>query len=138
MRRLRRLELTFPSTTDRVAPAVDRVVRACADVPGGVVRGGLRLRVVVGEAVANAVRHGNLERPFRRVRVTAEARKGEVRVTVEDEGEGYDPGDRPDPTLPGRHRRPDGRGLHLQHLLADEVRHEAEGRRVVLVLREGA
>lgn len=132
---MRRLELTLPSEAERVAPAVDRVVRACAGAAGeGPV--GLRLRVAVGEAVANAVRHGNRERPFRRVRVTAEAGEGEVRVAVEDEGEGFDPGDRPDPTLPGRRRRPDGRGLHLQRRLADEVRHEAGGRRVVLVLRE--
>ncbi len=133
---MRRLELTFPSETGRVAPAVDRVVRVCAGAPSGEAPGGLRLRVVVGEAVANAVRHGNREHAFRRVRVTAEAGEGEVRVAVEDEGEGFDPEARPDPTLPGRRGRPDGRGLHLQHRLADEVRHEAGGRRVVLVLRE--
>lgn len=155
---MRRLELTFPSEPERVRPVTERVVRACTGpagalpAPGDASSGAVdgpgsgtrrrtagpspehRLRVVVGEAIANAVRHGNRDAPHRRVQVTAVAGAGEVRVAVQDEGEGFDPAAPADPTRPGRRARPGGRGLHLQRHLADEVRHEDGGRRVVLVL----
>lgn len=136
---MRLLELTFPSEPERVRPVTERVVRACTGAAGALPASGPppehRLRVVVGEAIANAVRHGNRDAPHRRVRVTAEAGAGEVRVAVQDEGEGFDPAAPAAPTRPERRARPGGRGLHLQRRLADEVRHEDGGRRVVLVLR---
>lgn len=132
---MRRLDMTFPSEPGRVRRATERVVRACVEAASGASTVAARLRVVVGEALANAVGHGNRALPHRRVRVTAEAEPGELRVAVEDEGEGFDADAPPDPTRPGRRTRPDGRGLHLQRRLADEVRHEDGGRRVVLVVR---
>lgn len=126
--------LTFPSETGRARRAVERVVRWCP--AAGAVRAA-RLRLVLGEAVANAVRHGNRSDSARRVRIAAEAGRRGIRVAVEDEGDGFDPAAVPDPTRPGRRGRPGGRGLFLQRRLADEVRHEAAGRRVVLLLRAG-
>lgn len=144
--RARRLETTVPSEASRVRPVTERVVRACTGRgvgvgarPGGPAPSGpgraFRLRAAVGEAVANAVRHGNRCDPARRVRVTAEVGPGGIRVSVQDEGEGFDPGAVPDPTGPAGRGRTDGRGLFLLRRLADEVRHEDGGRRVVLFLR---
>lgn len=147
---LRRLELSVPSDPTGIRPAVERVVRACARREGSRPTGGGadpagaaaaralsregRLRVAVGEALANAVEHGNGCDPGKRVRVTAEVGPAGVRVSVRDEGEGFDPAGVPDPTAPGRRDRPRGRGLLLQRRLADAVRHEDGGRRVVLFL----
>lgn len=154
---MRRLELCVPSIRSRIRPAVERVVEACSGEgvgPGGgpAARGGAasregrgdgtlpvarRLRVAVGEALANAVIHGNGEDPRKAVRITAEAGPGGARVVVQDEGRGFDPGAVPDPTRPAGRQRDHGRGLHLQRRLADRLRHEDGGRRVELFFFRG-
>ena len=145
---MRRLELCVPSDRSRIGPAVERVVEACAGKgagPGGGAassgRAGAtlpvtrRLRVAVGEAVANAVIHGNGEDPRKSVRITVQAGPGAARVAVHDQGRGFDPAAVPDPTRPATRERDHGRGLYLQRRLADRLRHEDGGRRVVLTFR---
>lgn len=97
-----------------------------------------RFRVALGEALANAIGHGNRCDPERRVRVLAEAVAGGAVVTVADEGEGFEPEAVPDPTRGDGLTRSGGRGLALVRGLADEVIHAAGGRRVVLVFRAGS
>lgn len=63
------------------------------------------------EAIANAIRHGNLQDPARKVLVDLTIRNGAVTMRVEDEGNGFDPGLVPDPTSPENLLRPSGRGI---------------------------
>lgn len=63
------------------------------------------------EAVANAVRHGNRQDPKRLVRLEYTVHDSTVSIRVEDEGEGFDPADVPDPTDPENLLRPSGRGI---------------------------
>lgn len=130
-----RMEFSFPSDVRFVSPAVDEVVASCRRlaVPGS--RATLNLRVAVGEAVANAILYGNREDPDKRVSIEVELGADRVRVTVADEGEGFDPAAVADPTLPGNRERSHGRGLFLLRTLMDEVRYNEKGNRVTLVLR---
>ncbi len=73
------------------------------------------------EAVANAVRHGNRQRPERLVRVEYRFENDQVTIRVEDEGEGFDPGAVPDPTLPENLLRPSGRGIFYMRRFMDRV-----------------
>lgn len=132
-----RLEIAFPSSVAFLGPAVDEVVGGCERMAVAGSRSRLNLRVALGEAVANAIQHGGGEDPSRTVRVVAEFRGEEVRVTVEDEGEGFDPGAVSDPTAPGQRDEPHGRGLFLIRSLVDEVRFNPTGNAVTLVLRLG-
>lgn len=129
------LELSFPSDVGLVGDAVEEVVEACRRlaVPGS--RATLNLRVAVGEAVSNAILYGNRERPDRDVEIRAEFAPDAVRVTVADQGEGFDPEAVADPTLPGNRDRSHGRGIFLLRQLMDEVRYNEKGNRVTLVLR---
>lgn len=63
------------------------------------------------EAVANAVRHGNRQNPKKLVRLEYTVHDSTVTIVIEDEGEGFDPGDVPDPTNPENLLRPSGRGI---------------------------
>jgi serine/threonine-protein kinase RsbW len=76
----------------------------------------------------NAIVHGNQEDPHKRVyvrcRCTAD---GEVSITVEDEGNGFEPDAIPDPTSPDNRLRTHGRGIYLIRTLMDEVRYEQGG-----------
>lgn len=129
-----RLEFSFPSDVRFVGPAVDEVVESCRRlaVPGS--RATLNLRVAVGEAVSNAVLYGNREDPGKRVTIEVDFGRDGLRVTVADEGDGFDPGAVADPTLPGNRERSHGRGLFLLRTLMDDVRYNEKGNRVTLVM----
>lgn len=130
-----RLELTVPSSVAFLQPTVGEVVAACERLAVGGSRARLNLQVALGEALANAILYGSGEDPNRSVRVAAEFGETEVRVTVEDEGEGFDPEAVADPTEPGNRDEPHGRGLFLIRSLMDEVSFNERGNAVTLVLR---
>lgn len=127
-----RFRLEFPSEARYVQPAVRRVVEACAGEGAIGPAAAFRLRVALGEAVSNAILYGNREDPSRRVRLEGRVERDVVRVTVADEGEGFDPVAVPDPTTGGRRERSSGRGLFLMRRLADEVRHNERGNEVTV------
>ena len=63
------------------------------------------------EATANAIRHGNKQDPERSVTIDYRVNADEVKILVEDQGEGFDLESVPDPTDPGYLLRPSGRGI---------------------------
>jgi serine/threonine-protein kinase RsbW len=73
------------------------------------------------EAVANAVRHGNRQAPDRSVRIDFRIEECEVSIRVEDEGEGFDLSEVPDPTNPENLLRPSGRGIFYMRQFMDRV-----------------
>ncbi len=73
------------------------------------------------EALANAIRHGNRQDPSLKVRVEYRLEGGNVTIRVEDEGEGFDPGDVPDPTSKENLLRPSGRGIFYMRQFMDQV-----------------
>jgi serine/threonine-protein kinase RsbW len=73
------------------------------------------------EAVANAVRHGNRQDPKRLVRLEYIVHDSTVTISVEDEGEGFDPAEIPDPTDPENLLRPSGRGVFYMRQFMNRV-----------------
>ena len=94
-----------------------------------------RLRVALGEAVANAILWGGGDRPGAVVRVSAKTHADGLRVKVSDEGSGFDPDAVPDPVSEEGIGRPRGRGLFLLRQLADGVTFNETGNRVTLSFR---
>lgn len=90
------------------------------------------------EAVANAVRHGNRQDPSRLVRLEYSVADETVTICVEDEGEGFDPGEVPDPTDPANLLRPNGRGIFYmrQFMNRVEFRPTATGGTAVIMERD--
>ena len=73
------------------------------------------------EALANAVRHGNGQDPNQDVRVFFTIESATVTIRVEDEGEGFEPADIPDPTAPENLLRPSGRGIFYMRQFMNRV-----------------
>ncbi|MDD5563671.1 MAG: ATP-binding protein [Thermoanaerobaculaceae bacterium] len=74
------------------------------------------------EALANAIKHGNKLNPNKRVFVHLALQAGhELRIEVEDEGEGFNPETVADPTAPGNLLRSNGRGVYYMRQFMDEV-----------------
>ena len=119
------LDQTIPSRASAISPLLNRFMRFIELFMGKVIGAsgdGEQIEIALGEAVANAVIHGNHEDPEKQVFVNCRcSMDGEVLITVRDEGQGFDSRSVVDPTEPGRLFLTHGRGLHLMRALMDEV-----------------
>ena len=93
------------------------------------------LYVALDEAFVNAVKHGNRNDPRKLLRVTAELSAHEAIFTVEDEGEGFDVNEIPDPCDPANLFKSNGRGVLLIYNIMDEVEYSERGTRLKMVKR---
>ncbi len=91
------------------------------------------VRLALEEALVNAIKHGNRLDPTKNVRVQWLIDHERVVIEIEDEGEGFDPGDVPDPTADENLERPCGRGIHLMRAFMTSIEYYDRGNRVVLI-----
>ncbi len=75
----------------------------------------------LSEAINNAIIHGNKMAEEKYVTVTYEIDKNCIEITVSDQGEGFDPSNIPDPTLPENLEKETGRGLFIIKTLSDKL-----------------
>lgn len=93
-------------------------------------RGKIALSIV--EAVNNAIICGNKQNPQKMVKLKAIKNTKRVIITIEDEGEGFDFKQIPDPTTPERLMQTTGRGLYLMVNLTDELLFAKNGAKVIM------
>jgi len=131
------LALDIPSDLGYVGPAVELIADRFKSGVLSPRRVRFNLRTALAEALANAIAYGNRHDPRRLVHVRVEAGRDAVHIHVTDAGAGFDPAAVPDPTLPGRLEREDGRGLFVLRSLVDHVAFSAAGNSICLTLRAG-
>ena len=83
--------------------------------------------VSVTEAIKNAIIHGNINNSNKNVAISFEANDKGLTFIIEDEGNGFDFNNIPDP-LSIENTTQTGRGLFLVNSLADEVQFKNQGR----------
>lgn len=88
------------------------------------------------EAVNNAIKHGNKDNPLKLVDVEIEYENDEIRITVTDEGEGFNPAGIPDPTMPENIEELSGRGVFLMTKLSDSIKFNEKGNSVTMSFKE--
>src|SRR5689334_3003411 len=93
------------------------------------------LFVALDEAFVNAIKHGNKNDPTKLLKITAELSSKEASFTVEDEGEGFNIREIPNPCDPENLFRTSGRGVLLIYNIMDEVEYNAQGNRVKMIKR---
>ena len=92
--------------------------------------------VSVSEVVNNAVIHGNREDAAKNVKIELEIKPDRVSISVQDEGEGFDPDALLDPVAQDNLMREVGRGLFIVRAYMDEVhlnKIDGGGLRITLV-----
>ena len=88
--------------------------------------------VATMEATNNAIIHGNRSNPEKVVKIKMLIEDKELMVHIEDQGEGFDHLNIPDPTAPENLEKINGRGIFLMERLSDEILYIEEGRIVEL------
>ncbi len=129
------LRLTVPSDVAYVEDAVELVARhlEASFLHRETIR--FNLKVALTEALANAILFGNAEDSAKGVSVRVLFGRNTVQLEVTDEGGGFDYRFLPDPTLPEALTLPSGRGLFLIRNLVDELRFNATGNSICMILR---
>lgn len=89
--------------------------------------------IAMTEAVNNAINHGNKNIPEKKVTVGYTQTEKNISFTIEDEGNGFDYENVPDPTDPANLEKLNGRGIFLMTNLADDIHFHEEGKRIELV-----
>jgi serine/threonine-protein kinase RsbW len=91
-----------------------------------------KMKITLTELVVNALYHGNSKDPGRKVTLGHIVDKNRAVISIMDEGEGFDPSQVPDPTLPENLIKDSGRGLYIVRCYVDEIRFNAKGNRVTV------
>lgn len=96
------------------------------------------LFIALDEAFVNAVKHGNRNDPHKLVRIAADLSAKEARFTVEDEGDGFNVNEIPDPREPANLFKTSGRGVLLIYNIMDQVEYNERGNRLTMIKRPEA
>ncbi|HAH38770.1 MAG TPA: ATP-binding protein [Algoriphagus sp.] len=90
------------------------------------------IMISVTECISNAIIHGNQSNKNKLVHLELKAEEDQLQFIIEDEGEGFDLEQLPDPTSPENIAKPGGRGIFLIRHLTDEVKFEENGKKTIL------
>jgi serine/threonine-protein kinase RsbW len=92
------------------------------------------IQMALEEAVVNAVKHGNQEDPTKKVTVTTCVTADLISIEVQDQGNGFNPMEVPDPTADENLERPCGRGLMFMRRFMTAVEYNSIGNFVAMTL----
>ncbi len=90
------------------------------------------IHLAAEEAIVNAIVHGNRLDPAKKVHVECEVSSDVARISITDEGAGFDPASVPDCTAEERLEAPSGRGVMLMRSFMTRIEYNAKGNAVVL------
>ena len=124
-------QVTIPSDTGEAQAVQERIIEAMEKYEYSP-RDLFSVRLALEEALTNSIKHGNGMDPARTVAIECEITPDRMHVAIEDEGDGFNPDDVPDPTAEENLERPCGRGLMLIRTYMSQVRFNDRGNRVIL------
>lgn len=127
------LQIVIPSTTEFVGPIMSFFYALFKNkkVEDSVVS---NVVTSVIEAVANAITHGNKSDIHKKIGIAIHVNQKSLSIEVQDEGDGFDPRDLPDPLAPENIMKPCGRGIFLIKSFMDDVNFEftRQGTRLIM------
>ena len=125
-------KLVIPSKLAEV-PAVQQAIRDEVQAQGYDEDTVFAVRLALEEALSNAIRHGNCGDESKSVTVEYAIDPKQIRISVADEGCGFQPDTLPDPCAEENLARPHGRGVMLMQAYMDEVSYNDAGNCVTMV-----
>lgn len=132
-----KIEFVFPSDVSMMHAILNYLVDRVAKL-GLINPEHSNLFIALDEAFVNAVKHGNRYDPNKTVYISADLSHEEARFTVEDEGEGFNVKEIPDPCDVENLFKTSGRGVLLIQNIMDEVQYSERGNRVTMVKKPDA
>lgn len=129
---MNKLSLTITSELNNIREVEDFIEKTIEEFKlSGDLKGKITLSII--EAVNNSILYGNKQDLQKLVKLAAFKGHQKVIFTVEDEGEGFDFKNIPDPTTPENLEKARGRGLYLMTHLTDELLFVKNGAKVIMI-----
>ena len=125
------LNVRIPSNTTEGLAVQERIITLMEQHEYSM-RDVFAMRLSLEEAITNAIKHGNDGNPEKFVSVVADVTDEKMRVVVQDEGEGFEPEEVPDPTSLEFIERPSGRGLMLMRAYLNFVEYSEGGTKITM------
>ncbi|WP_437186237.1 ATP-binding protein [Planctomicrobium sp. SH668] len=125
-------EIVFPSETNRGYEVQEKILNLLEEyhyTP----KDHFSVKLALEEALINAIKHGNGLDPEKQVIVRYSVDEIEARIEIQDEGEGFNLDDVPDPTEDDNLERPSGRGVMLMRAFMTSVTYNETGNLVTMV-----
>ncbi len=113
-------EIKLPSRLESIDEAVVQAIEFAKSV-GFSEEEAYPIDMAVREAVANAVKHGNLLDETKQVEIALSSSDKDFEISVRDFGEGFAVDEIPDPTNPENLLKANGRGILFIRTFMDEV-----------------
>ena len=129
------LNLELPSDLAVIEHVVSLLAGCCRDYRAYGPRTLVNLRIVLSEALSNAIIYGNEGDRTKKVWVRARVDAWSVKLQIIDEGPGFDHRSLPNPRDREAIEESGGRGLFLVRQLADEVAFNERGNSITITLR---
>ena len=92
-----------------------------------------KVLIATVEAVNNGIVHGNKLKPDKKVEIVVSYESKRLKISVQDQGSGFDFSNVPDPTTPENIENIHGRGVFLMQHLSDSVSFSNHGSTVELI-----
>lgn len=92
------------------------------------------IEIAIAEAAANSIIHGNNSNPNKNIFVSISIFQRKIKISFKDEGNGFNPKEIPDPTIPENILKGSGRGLFIMKSLADTVEYKFLKKNTELIL----
>jgi serine/threonine-protein kinase RsbW len=93
----------------------------------------LDIRLCLEEALINAMKYGNKLNSDLSVEIDYSIENNMLKISIRDQGNGYDYNNLPDPTLEENLQELKGRGVYLIRRLMDEVHFNDKGNQITMV-----
>lgn len=134
MANIEQFEVWIPNDTAEGHEVQERIV-GILEQHGWPMRDVFGVRLALEEALVNAIKHGNRMDPTKQVFIACQFANNEVSITIEDQGEGFQIEEVPDPTDDDNLDKPGGRGIMLIRSFMTTVEYNDRGNRLSLVKR---
>ncbi|MFZ5517724.1 MAG: ATP-binding protein [Candidatus Zhuqueibacterota bacterium] len=123
------------SSTDQITSTIQLFERLLDDARCCSSQMRSELATALSEALANAIIHGNKRQATKTVSIKILITSEHIQLTINDQGDGFDFKELPNPLNPNNLKKTNGRGVYLMSLLMDKVKftRKKDGMEVVLI-----
>lgn len=136
MAQIAQFDVWIPNDTSEAREVQERIV-SLMEQNAWPMRDCFGVRLALEEALVNAIKHGNRMDPDKKVYIACELSTDEIRIVVEDQGEGFKIEEVPDPTEDDNLEKPGGRGIMLIRSFMTEVGYNDKGNRLTVAKKLG-